>query len=513
MAQEKDCFPNCNISWEMVRNERNPLWTRVNISDECRKRIDKKRQEYIDDDKSNWKYLHKVACSYQSGWVENNEGECQAGGPPPCCPVQHWHQETGSWEKFLEICRRVKYARQAELEKIYNECHNAERTPVINSFNNEYDAAVACWRFLKSENAPGNALNDFVTRLNSLHQNFAAAVASDQTAPSLKQGLDLLLVLKDQICDYQIPPQSSKTPVPPKNQSKTGHGSTEHAGNYYELQIDPDGFEKTIKHSPFAKPNDSNSHSKFWDEPSTVKNNSSGMRNNSTNPQSTVSTNLATELKTSSQEMGELLQNKEQNISYQIAIGLQQQASIATTTYEQNTLNIAAGTAVIASGIEDMIRRRQAEKAAAAEQIRQQTEQQELEQRTVNERKAFMNAIPGFSVPSPFSNFKDSTIYIYALGWDEISFSNFTVAVSEPLAVKQLSDGTWPLVSNLTEHYGKQLHFKTVKFLGYFEQTTICEAQQAEIVDQLKELGATIRILTLSVNKQNDDPTKDFWNK
>jgi hypothetical protein len=49
-------------------------------------------KKFESDDKANWLQLANQHCSYNQGWVEYTPGQCNAGGPPPICPVNHWYQ-------------------------------------------------------------------------------------------------------------------------------------------------------------------------------------------------------------------------------------------------------------------------------------------------------------------------------------------------------------------------------------------------------------------------------------
>ena len=122
IAQNTDCFPDCDITWEQIRNMRNPLWTKVDITPECEEKIRIRRQEFEEEDSKQFTYLKNVACSYAAGWVENIDGECNAGGPPPCCKQQHWHKDPNAWETYKQKMRIVYEERWNEINEIYNSC-------------------------------------------------------------------------------------------------------------------------------------------------------------------------------------------------------------------------------------------------------------------------------------------------------------------------------------------------------------------------------------------------------
>ena len=63
-SQTADCNPNCNISWEEIRNMRNPLWTKVDITQECADRVKARREAFEQDDSQNFDYLTDVTQNF-----------------------------------------------------------------------------------------------------------------------------------------------------------------------------------------------------------------------------------------------------------------------------------------------------------------------------------------------------------------------------------------------------------------------------------------------------------------
>jgi hypothetical protein len=47
---------------------------------------------YKRQDSANAQSIINNYCAHMRGWVEYHPGTCQAGGPPPICPVNHWYQ-------------------------------------------------------------------------------------------------------------------------------------------------------------------------------------------------------------------------------------------------------------------------------------------------------------------------------------------------------------------------------------------------------------------------------------
>jgi hypothetical protein len=49
-------------------------------------------EAYKRQDSANAQSIINNYCAHMRGWVEYHPGTCQAGGPPPLCPVDHWYQ-------------------------------------------------------------------------------------------------------------------------------------------------------------------------------------------------------------------------------------------------------------------------------------------------------------------------------------------------------------------------------------------------------------------------------------
>jgi hypothetical protein len=49
-------------------------------------------EAYKKQDSANAQSIINNYCAHMRGWVEYHPGTCQAGGPPPICPVNHWYQ-------------------------------------------------------------------------------------------------------------------------------------------------------------------------------------------------------------------------------------------------------------------------------------------------------------------------------------------------------------------------------------------------------------------------------------
>src|SRR5690349_18159265 len=64
-----------------------------NVPASCQQAAGKSKDQWRLDDLANVQRIAYQACSYSAGWLEYVPGTCQAGGPPPLCPVNHWYHD------------------------------------------------------------------------------------------------------------------------------------------------------------------------------------------------------------------------------------------------------------------------------------------------------------------------------------------------------------------------------------------------------------------------------------
>ncbi|MCF6130904.1 hypothetical protein [Flavobacterium wongokense] len=117
---QKDCYPDCNIKMEEVKSMRNPTIT--GVLPECKQEIQDRLNQYAQEDANSAKQLRNVACSYASGWVEKSPGACNAGGPPPCCPIDHWYKSGNAWDAYVAQNKEVYDRRKKQCDDINNAC-------------------------------------------------------------------------------------------------------------------------------------------------------------------------------------------------------------------------------------------------------------------------------------------------------------------------------------------------------------------------------------------------------
>lgn len=102
-----------------VLSGRYPNASALHASSQCVQKADEAIKKWRQEDAANWEQLSNRACSYKAGWVEYVPGTCQAGGPPPICPANHWYRDrnlaNARWaqEKKKALEEREKLLAQA----------------------------------------------------------------------------------------------------------------------------------------------------------------------------------------------------------------------------------------------------------------------------------------------------------------------------------------------------------------------------------------------------------------
>ena len=64
-----------------------------NIPSSCQQQANSLKDQWKQSDLNDTTRISNQACSYAAGWLEYKPGTCQAGGPPPICPMNHWYRD------------------------------------------------------------------------------------------------------------------------------------------------------------------------------------------------------------------------------------------------------------------------------------------------------------------------------------------------------------------------------------------------------------------------------------
>lgn len=289
-AQTKDCHPDCGITFEQLFQMRCPPFTRAVPDESCYKKVMDKIESYKADDRANFDYLRNVACSHASNWTEIKEGECNAGGPPPCCPVQHWRKDPQAWTIFKNKMSIVKEKRATELEKIFEGCTKNLKNDYVTEFNNYQNLIVSCLDKLKSDvTVYTQAANEY-NQLKATFKDLLSKVESKlQPAEVLKTFIDHNLYnFKEKVCNYKPTPKTD----PSKSDQYTKEGDDyARQGKYDEADKK---YQQAITYNPnntYAKnqkqKNLNNKNAVSQNNNSPVQNNSSNYREGNTSTQKT----------------------------------------------------------------------------------------------------------------------------------------------------------------------------------------------------------------------------------
>lgn len=114
-----------SVDFNGIMNQRIPAFSLVGINSDCINQINQKLQDFKQQDLNQQRLLTNQYNSHREGWVEKVPGTCNAGGPPPICPVDHWIRDPQAMSKWDADQRKVKAAREGELYGISNNCQIA----------------------------------------------------------------------------------------------------------------------------------------------------------------------------------------------------------------------------------------------------------------------------------------------------------------------------------------------------------------------------------------------------
>lgn len=177
----------------------------LKLGGRCGDPVAKALAQYRQRDESNWAYLRNLSCTHQAGWIEVKEGICDAGGPPPICPVKdHW-VKVDPQQAITKFKARMKKTYEERLQLLGNmisSCTKEWRRGTIESFNVEYrDASDLIFELKKVYPLKVKEYeNKFEKPLKQLKTDFDNQLNNGRSDPKkLEQFINLLAQQKERI--------------------------------------------------------------------------------------------------------------------------------------------------------------------------------------------------------------------------------------------------------------------------------------------------------------------------
>lgn len=122
-----------------------PSTAGLEIHDEARAPINQKLGEFLSEDIKNKTSLGNAYCSALAGWVEKVPGTCDAGGPPPICPVDHWYRDPSALVAWGHRNAKVASERRTTLVRLGCAPHvEAAETAIESAYSAEGDTFATC---------------------------------------------------------------------------------------------------------------------------------------------------------------------------------------------------------------------------------------------------------------------------------------------------------------------------------------------------------------------------------
>jgi hypothetical protein len=164
-------------------------------------------------------------------------------------------------------------------------------------------------------------------------------------------------------------------------------------------------------------------------------------------------------------------------------------------------------------------RKRQAElqRQRQLEEIRQREERARQERlRIINSRKAVVSSIPQAKIPLTYPGISNNEIYFFAYFTTNTSLesNNPEISITNVFTVNRYSDGSWPLLSKLTDRVTYATKISGIQIAGYYTNRLDAETSRSNLVTQAKV--ASIRTIGIQYSEQaittnTNSGSSDFW--
>lgn len=106
-----------------ILQARLPSYNFSGLPQHCLNKIKNQIENFVKEDLRNLQFINNQACSYYNGWLEYIPGTCQAGGPPPLCPVNHWYQNfLKAGKQYDSIIKALRNQRFEIIKQIACDC-------------------------------------------------------------------------------------------------------------------------------------------------------------------------------------------------------------------------------------------------------------------------------------------------------------------------------------------------------------------------------------------------------
>jgi len=173
----KECYPDCNFSFQDIENELRPTFSSSDIMDaHAIEIISQKMEQFRKEDADKYHLLKNKYCAALTGWIQN--GECYHGGPPPCCnslvavPWKKVSVEKAKSALFAEW-HQTQEKRNKDISQAVRNGYELTRKQVYNQFNAFYKQATECTKVLRDDAAYYNKnkaiVNQYISQMGNLY--------------------------------------------------------------------------------------------------------------------------------------------------------------------------------------------------------------------------------------------------------------------------------------------------------------------------------------------------------
>lgn len=199
-----------------VLDNRLPNLNMLNLTEACMTNARQQNEQWRQEDLTNWERFSNQLCSAKVGWVENVPGTCQAGGPPPICTANHWHQNPNTAiDSFNNLRKQIAEQRFESLMSGACDClrteleekvtSNVPKQDTSNPFNINNNPFVIPCSGSGGWCPPGTQCKDFACKAPTYVENKSEKVIDFALEKAKDKAIDKWLDMFKELADIRIP--------------------------------------------------------------------------------------------------------------------------------------------------------------------------------------------------------------------------------------------------------------------------------------------------------------------
>lgn len=526
----------------------------VVIGNKCGSEAAEMMKRFKSEDVSRFWELKNRYCTAYLGWRVKEGHSCEHGGPM-CCPWEQKKDNNSPWEqinpqplidKLNTEERKVYNERFQKIKASIDNCVSKTRKSAAENFNNVFNEArgyIAKGMSMKPSGESSSTLDDAISKGNrdlgrlkdSYQQELdkGGGANSEKLANLIAEAQSISSKIKELIQKQEQANKSKKLQEYANNNTQafgnaesSGHNTNNRYNNYNSNQGIYTQQNRTNTANPSIKP--------FYTAADTRRQQSDEAyrqflerqqlyEQERLSRQTMYDENLKVWTESLQQIGGlalTLLNNREDRLMNERMAVRQERAEQEEIERQERLEQERLNAIIRQEGAEELERVKTAQeevrnKEKKNEKIREEQEKVIEEQKSAElartdstkaaqidlatKRKNYITTLNTGKYPTVLTTKgMGDTVFVYFITWDTIDHENFHVKISTPVAIKKMSDKTWPIASNTYLRFEKHFPALNTKMISFFESEEDCLKDEYEKKGALEELHATINTIEIT---------------